>query len=153
MERQRKKEIRCVDTKEYLDEMLFLINEGKKAVIPISGNSMRPFLIHGRDFVLLAPAAGSAARGDIVLYHRKNGQYVLHRVCKKGKRRCYMAGDAQNVLEGPISFEQIDAVAIKIKRNGKWISRFDFWNLFFRHVWSRIVKKRIYVLHLWHMLH
>ena len=42
---------RMVDTREYLDVLRGLTEEGKEVSLLISGSSMAPFLIHGRDSV------------------------------------------------------------------------------------------------------
>ena len=42
---------RVVDTREYLDVLRGLTEEGKEVSLLISGSSMAPFLIHARDYV------------------------------------------------------------------------------------------------------
>ena len=105
-----------------------------------------PFLVSDRDFVMLSDIGDGIRKGDIALYQRRNGQFILHRVCKiKKKKLYYMIGDAQNVIEGPIMQEQIRAKVVKIMRNGIWISKTCFWWWFFEVIWIRMIPVRKYI--------
>ena len=138
--------LKYVDTRQYLTTICRILEDGKTAVIPVSGGSMMPFLVSERDCVMLSRIEGKIKRGDIVLYQRENGQFVLHRVCKiKNKMLYYMVGDAQNVIEGPIMQEQIRAKVVKIMRNGIWISKTCFWWWFFEVIWIRLIPVRKYI--------
>lgn len=64
------------------------------ASLLITGISMRPMLWQGRDRVLLAPP-DRYGKGDVILYQRANGQYVLHRIVKKREGVCICSGDNQ----------------------------------------------------------
>lgn len=46
------------------------------------GDSMEPLLHHRRSTVVLNPLSGPVRRGDVVLFRRPAGEYVLHRVVK-----------------------------------------------------------------------
>ena len=108
----------------------------------VSGNSMSPFLIHGRDTVYLSRLTRPARRGDILLYQRRSGQYVLHRVWKVCPDSCTMVGDAQTVLEPGIRDDQIIAVVTAAERKGKRMGPGGFWWEFFEKVWIRMVPLR-----------
>lgn len=135
-----------VDTREYLSMVRELLEQGQEVNLPVAGTSMSPFLKDQRDMVYLRPLNRDPRKGDIVLYQRAQGQYVLHRVCKVSGQGYYMAGDNQNVLEGPVVREQIFAVATEIYRNGKWVSKYSPAAWFFRNVWIRMVPCRGIVL-------
>ena len=57
-----------------------LIREGKTVVLPVRGNSMRPFIQNGNDCVELHPLPPVLRKGDVVLARTSKGYYVLHRV-------------------------------------------------------------------------
>lgn len=118
-----KPETHYIDTVVYLAEICEVIREGHTIVIPIKGSSMLPFLAEARDQVMLGPVSHELRPGDIVLYRRRNGQFILHRIVQKMGRVYYMKGDAQNRIEGPVFQEQILAEAVGFKRKGKWIDR------------------------------
>ena len=53
------------------------------AVVPIRGTSMWPLLKEGKSRVQVEAKEGKQVRkGDIVLYRRKDGTLVLHRIIK-----------------------------------------------------------------------
>lgn len=66
----------------YLPILQALILDGKTVCLNISGSSMAPFLIHQRDSVRLQRPEHPPISGDIVLYQRENGQFILHRICR-----------------------------------------------------------------------
>lgn len=91
---------RVLDTQEYLDTICELLRQGETSVaVPVAGGSMIPFLHHG-DTVYLDLPRLPIKRGDILLYTRSTGQYVLHRVIQVNMDgSLWMSGDAQMELE------------------------------------------------------
>ena len=67
-------------TQELMPEVERLIREGKTVVLPVRGNSMRPFIQNGNDCVELHPLPPVLRKGDVVLARTSKGYYVLHRV-------------------------------------------------------------------------
>lgn len=67
-------------TQELMPEVRRLIREGKTVVLPVRGNSMRPFIQNGNDCVELHPLPPVLRKGDVVLARTSKGYYVLHRV-------------------------------------------------------------------------
>ena len=133
-----------VDTEEYLNAVSALIAEGREVTLPVRGGSMNPFLVDNRDCVLLVPAPERLRRGDIVLFRRASGQYVLHRIVAVRRSRSgdpepvyFMRGDAQEVTEGPVARAQVRALAARVMRQGRWLQDRDLRALFFRHLWCR----------------
>ncbi len=140
---------RMVDAREYIGVLRELIGEGKTVSLVITGSSMSPFLIHQRDAVILAPIDTPLERGDMAMFQRANGQYVLHRICRKEGEAYYFVGDAQNWIEGPISREQIFGRVTAVRRGGVWIHPGDFWWEFFEHVWLRMIPLRQFAVGLY----
>ena len=108
----------------------------------ITGNSMSPFLIHERDTVYLSRLCEPVRRGQILLYRRINGQYVLHRVYRAEKDSLTMVGDGQTMLEPGICRDQVLAVVRSVKRKGRMQTPGCFWWEFFEKVWIRMVPLR-----------
>lgn len=108
----------------------------------ITGNSMSPFLIHGRDTVYLSRLTRPVRRGDMLLYRRENGSYVLHRVYRALPESLTMIGDAQTVLEPGIRREQVIAIVTRVERKGKQLGPGSFWWGFFEKIWIRIIPLR-----------
>lgn len=67
-------------TQELMPEVGRLIQEGKTVVLPVRGNSMRPFIQNGNDCVELHPLPPVLRKGDVVLARTSKDYYVLHRV-------------------------------------------------------------------------
>lgn len=69
------------------------IRDGHTATIWVKGFSMRPFLEHMRDKVILAPVARPLAVGDAVLAEITPGQFVLHRIIEVDGEHLTLMGD------------------------------------------------------------
>lgn len=103
-------------------EMLPLIEEaiGSGGVFTLypKGDSMKPLIRQGPDAVELC-AIDTVAVGDIVLFRRENGEYVLHRIVDKKSDGYVFCGDNQCVLESGIQRGQFVAKVGAILREGK----------------------------------
>lgn len=83
------------------------------------GVSMMPLLRQNRDLMVIEKQEGRCARYDAVLYKRKNGQYVLHRILKVRKEDYVICGDNCWRREYGITDEQILGVLTAVVRDGK----------------------------------
>lgn len=146
------KNMKVVDTREYVSVLRELVQEGREVSIIVAGNSMSPFLVHQRDTVWFRAPEQELCVGDIVFFQRKNGQFVMHRICKVEPEGYYIVGDAQLEIEGPVRREQIFAVITKVQRKGKWVYPGDFWWDFFAHVWLRIIPFRRIIIRMYSMI-
>ena len=135
-----------IDTKIYLSFLKEMIEQNTDVSIVISGNSMSPFLVNQRDVIYLSKINRKLKKGDLVLYQRLSGQYVVHRIVKVKKSGYYLAGDNQIAIEGPILDKQIFGLVTKVKRKGKWIEAGNFWWEFFEHVWIWVLTWRMIIL-------
>ena len=81
-----------------MDQLVQLVQlqlaESGKASLVVTGGSMLPMLRPLKDRVLLAPL-DKYAKGDIILYRRENGQYVLHRILRRKDGYLICCGDHQ----------------------------------------------------------
>lgn len=98
-----------------------ILAAGGTAEITVTGNSMYPMLKHRRSQVRLA-APGDIRIGDIPLYRRDNGAYILHRIVGMEGEVCTCCGDHQWHMEKGIRTEQILAVVTGFKRENRWVS-------------------------------
>ena len=138
--------MRIIDTVEYVSVLRELTEAGQEVSMRISGNSMSPFLIHGRDSICFRKPDRPLKAGDMVFFQRLSGQFVMHRICKVRPEGYYIIGDAQQVIEGPVQREQIFALINKVNRKGKLIGPGDCWWEFFAHVWLNVIPlRRIFV--------
>lgn len=136
-----------------LSELLLdSLSRRQEVTLPITGVSMLPFLHPVRDAAVLTAADPTALQvGDVVLFRRDNGQYVLHRVHAVGKDGYTMLGDAQWITES-ISPLQVLAVATALDVDGRQISAAD--PAYRRRVarWRRLLPLRRVLLAIWRRL-
>lgn len=84
------------------------------------GQSMLPTLKEGEDSVLLSNP-NDIRVGDIVLYRRENGQYVLHRAVKLCENHINMCGDNQFIIEKNVPASSVIAKVVGIYKKDKFV--------------------------------
>lgn len=99
-----------------------ILTSGGTVELTVTGRSMEPMLHDGVSRVRLA-APRKLRRGDLPLYRRADGSYVLHRVMTMGADGVTCCGDAQWTPERGIPPENILAVTEAFdRRGGRWVS-------------------------------
>ena len=86
-----------------------------------SGVSMLPCIRPKRDMLHLAKPRHHIKKYDVLLYKRKNGTYILHRVMEVKSDSYVLCGDNQWVLEHGITDEQVLGVLRGFYRGKKYI--------------------------------
>ncbi len=81
---------------EILESAISLVAEGVSVTFPVKGYSMLPFIIGGRESVILVPSERVAV-GDIVLAWVEGCRYVVHRIINIDGDRVTLMGDG-NIL-------------------------------------------------------
>ena len=97
------------------------LSNGGSAVLTVTGYSMMPMLHDRRDSVTLIPVNGQEHKGDIVLYKRENGAYVLHRIIAENQEGFVCCGDNQYMRE-PVHRQQLIAKVTSFVYKGKELS-------------------------------
>lgn len=150
MEAERKKS--RLSLEEFSAVALPILEKGIDIMVTTTGNSMYPLWKHKRDSALLTTCDKfNLKRGDIPLYKRANGKYVLHRIVKVNSHSYDMCGDAQGYIEHSIPKENIIAVVKGFTRKGKQCSckslgyraysLFWLWMLPFRKINIKLYRK------------
>lgn len=128
------------------------LQEHIDVIIPITGTSMLPLLRAGRDRVMLTAADADALKaGDIPLYRRRNGQFVLHRIVAVEPGGYTLLGDNQTACEPGIQPDQILAVVKGVYRGERyrpvthWRYRLYMW------VWEALRPARGPLLRVYHL--
>lgn len=111
---------RIYSAEELLPLIKDTVSKGCAFPLTITGTSMTPTLYPIRDSVnLVSPELKAPKKYDIVLFKRKNGKLVLHRIKKILKNnKLLINGDCQKWTE-VIDKSQIIAVVKSYKQNGK----------------------------------
>ena len=134
--------VKVVSPEELMEPLLAVMEEAETVPLVISGYSMNPFLAHGRDTVYLSKIKRPLKKGDMVLYRRDSGAYILHRLYRVEGKSYTFVGDAQTQLEGGIQEEQLLALVTAVRRKGKLLKKGSFWWDFFEKIWIRMVPLR-----------
>ena len=87
------------------------------------------FLPERDEAIIRQAALADLKRGDVVLYRRKSGILVLHRIWKHKSDGFYMVGDNQTEIEGPLEDSQIKGLLVAFIRKGKYV---ETTQLFYR---------------------
>ncbi len=108
-----------------LDELMPLIreqlNSGASVRIYPRGVSMLPMIREGKDSVVISSLPSELKKYDVILYKRRNGQYVLHRLVKIGENYTFL-GDHQFIAEQGIEHDQLIARVSLLYRGERAVS-------------------------------
>lgn len=99
-----------------LDKQGFIITSFK-------GTSMSPLFIEGRDKVYIVKYDGKLKlkKGDVVLFKRKTGEFVLHRLVKAKNGEYSFCGDNHFIIEKGVKESQILGVCIGYYKSEKYV--------------------------------
>lgn len=119
------------------------LDQGGSFTMTITGSSMFPFILGGRDQVTLSPITRELKKNDLPFYRRKNGQFVLHRIVKVEKDGTYTCcGDHQWQVEKGLQRDQMIGIATKYVRKGRTITNKNVLYRIYRTVWTWVLKYR-----------
>ena len=131
---------------ESLSELIrFQLENGGRANLMVTGNSMYPMLRNGVDMVELVPVTERQKKGDIILYRRDNGRYILHRIVKLTQEGYICCGDNQ-VEKEPVRHDQLLAVVDGFSRKEKPHSLNNMGYRLYKILWVEMFPMRRYVL-------
>lgn len=121
--------------------------EGRQAAFVVTGMSMWPFLCHGRDQVIIEKCNPSTLKvGDIILFQRPTGKFILHRITRIKDGLFETVGDGNCFRDGWFDFLCVRAKVVSLIRKNKTISCDSFcWKCIFK-VWMGLFPIRRYLL-------
>lgn len=135
-----------------LDVIAALLREGGNVKIKVRGNSMRPYLIHERDYAVLRKL-DSVREGDSVLAEISPSHYVLHRLVGIDGDKVTLRGDG-NIVTEHCRIEDICGTVVGFYRKGSSKMetldslRYRFYSFF----WMHTVPLRRYLLYAHNLL-
>ena len=140
----------------YLSDMDYCLNDSIDVIKEVldsggefrlypRGKSMQPFIVEGRDSVVLVDkTADKLRKNDLAFYKRNNGQFVLHRVAKLSSDGTYvMCGDNQTALEKGISDDQIIGCVRAVYRGDALFNERSFWHRLYLAFWCCIPLRKL----------
>lgn len=145
--------VRVLPPEVLMEQLLGLLEETEPVPLVISGNSMSPFMVHGRDTVFLAKVKAPLKRGDMILYRRDSGAYILHRICQVEADGTFsLVGDAQTAIERGIRRDQVRAIVTAVRRKGKLLEPGSGWWDFFEKLWLGVIPLRPAIIRAYSLL-
>lgn len=141
-----------LDTQVYLDTVCDLLREGHTHVpVTVAGTSMTPFFDPG-DTVYLDLLQMPAQVGDVLLFARFGGKYVLHRVVRVfPDGSLELLGDAQICSERVLP-DQVRAIVTAVRRGEKLLDERSLRWRFFRGPWRYVRRLRPYLNRIYSLL-
>lgn len=121
------------------------IRSGRPVVTMTSGDSMEPLLFHQETRVVIRKAEGTLKKGDLPVYRRPSGQFVMHRVVRVGEADYYTRGDNRYGLE-QVPKDWVLGVVTEIYRKNRHIFVTDWRYRLYVTIWTKIYPIR-YVLY------
>lgn len=120
------------------DNIELCLKELGYAIVPTDGTSMWPLLMQGRTLVQVEAKDGKKLKkGDVVLYRKKDGTLVLHRIIKAEKKDTVsVLGDHQWKTAEQVREDQIIAVAKVFFRNGHDIDEKTLRYRLYKKIWN-----------------
>ena len=121
---------------EIIEEAIRLAREGVNVTLPVNGNSMLPFIIGGKESVILHSQGGIVDVGDVVLAWVDGNRYVVHRIIKLDYDRVTLMGDGnvgvtEHCLLGDIKARVTHVVDAKDKTH----YLYNRWRMLAAKVW------------------
>lgn len=135
------------DTK-IIDEAVALVNDGYSVTLPVAGRSMLPFIIGGRESVILAPPAG-LKRGIVALAWVEGKRYVLHRIERIEGERVTLMGDGNLAGREHCRLSDIKAMATHVvDSKQKRHCLYTRWRKLASEIWWMLMPIRRYLIFL-----
>lgn len=123
-----------------------LVSQGMSVTLPVKGRSMLPFIVGGRDSVVLRKP-GQTRTGDVVLAWVDESRYVLHRIVRIDRGNVTLMGDGNLALTEHCSLTDIKAVATHVVApGGRAHSLSNRWARSASRLWCWLLPVRKYLL-------
>lgn len=129
-----------------LAEAIRLVSEGVSVTFPVRGCSMLPFIVGGRDSVILEKVS-TIKKFDVVLAEVEGGLHVIHRVVKIDGEHVSLMGDGNLAKCEQCVVSQIKAhVNYVVQPGGEKRALDSFgWRLF-AIIWFKLLPLRRWLL-------
>lgn len=84
--------------------------------VPLIGHSMQPLVRKMRDIVTILPVSRPLRKGDIVLFRRADGVYVVHRLIRIEKDAVQTLGDNCPRPDAPLPISEVLGIVTHVQR-------------------------------------
>lgn len=129
-----------------IQEAIRLVNEGISVTFPVKGWSMLPFIIGGKESVILQKPSTPKV-GDVVLAWVEGTRYVVHRIIRIEDNRVTLMGDGNVAGTEHCTIEDVKAIATHVvDTDGRKRYLYSNWYQRAAKVWFRLLPIRRYLL-------
>ena len=136
-----------------LSEAIRLVESGVSVTFPVNGRSMLPFIVGGRESLVLVKPE-SVKVGDVVLAYVDKSRYVIHRVVKLNGSHIVLMGDGNLALREYCELPDIKALATHVvNASGKKRFLYARHRKFAARLWSLCLPIRRYLLKIYLVTH
>ncbi|WP_300155374.1 S24/S26 family peptidase [Bacteroides sp.] len=128
-----------------------MLSNGQSVMLKATGNSMLPFIVGGRDSVLIQQTSGinPLQVRQIVLAHLPDSRYVLHRIVRICETEVILMGDGNFRETESCRLSDIMGVVTKISRNGCYVDCNARAERYKAEIWGRLLPIRRYLLYIY----
>ena len=137
---------------EIIEEAIRLVREGVNVTLPVNGNSMLPFIIGGKESVILHSPGGIVDVGDVVLAWVDGNRYVVHRIIKLDYDRVTLMGDGNLTTEHCVLGDIKARVTHVVDAKDKTHYLYNRWRMLGAKVWYWLRPIRRYLLAIYRRL-
>lgn len=138
-----------------IEEAIRLVDEGVSVTLPVEGRSMLPFIVGGRDSVVLekvsnvsrhVPTASRRLRkGDVVLAWVEGRRYVVHRIIAIDGDRVTLMGDGNLAGTERCDIGDVKALVTGVVDDlGRARSLYKRWRLW---LWLRPIRRYLLAIY------
>ena len=135
-----------------IQEAVRLVDDGVSVTFPVKGTSMLPFIIGGKESVILQKVSKINV-GDVVLAWVDGCRYVVHRVISIDGEQVVLMGDGNIVGVEHCTLSDVKALATHVvSRKGRKRDLYASWRQRASRLWWHLRPIRRYILAIYRRL-
>ncbi|MBR2204908.1 MAG: S24/S26 family peptidase [Prevotella sp.] len=135
-----------------IEEAVKLVDDGVIVTLPVNGTSMLPFIIGGRESVILQKPRQPKI-GDVVLAWVEGCRYVVHRIIRVDGENVTLMGDGNLAGTEHCTTGDLKAIATHVvSRDGKRHDLYCPWRQRASRLWWHLRPIRRYLLAIYRLL-
>ena len=135
-----------------IEEAVKLVDDGVIVTLPVNGTSMLPFIIGGRESVILQKPRQPKI-GDVVLAWVEGCRYVVHRIVRVDGENVTLMGDGNLAGTEHCTTGDLKAIATHVvSRDGKRHDLYCPWRQRASRLWWHLRPIRRYLLAIYRLL-
>ena len=132
--------------KQIIEEAIRLVDEGVSVTLPVNGQSMLPFIIGGKESVILQKPVEPKV-GDVVLAWVEGCRFVVHRIISISGNNVTLMGDGNIIGTEQCTLSDVKAIATHVVSADEKIRDLNNpWRLLATRLWFQLRPVRRYIL-------